>query len=292
MPFVLRKWYLDCVTGRGDAFIGYSARLRWNALRVRYTSALVAPAAGAPSEELTFLPVGQPEPTPRGLRWRCRRLGLVGAWHARAPAIERRLLGSAAAPAIDWSCTAPSARARVQVRGASLPGVGYAERLTLALEPWRLPFHTLHWGRFLAGPHALVWIVWEGDAADAGHGASAPPATGPERVVQPPAGAGGSPGSACFVFWDGRPCEVIEFSPSRLVTAGGAVLELARERVLRAGPVVSAPLRALPCLGARVPPSFLAAREEKWLSRGSLCPGKVSSAPLTGWAIHEIVRFR
>ncbi len=292
MPFVLRKWYLDCVTARGDAFIGYSARLRWDALRLRYTSALVVPATGDATETLSFLPVGAPSPTPRGLRWRCRRLGLVGAWHARAAPIERRLLGHGEAEAgIEWCCVAPAARARVHVRGSSLPGLGYAERLTLALEPWRLPFHTLHWGRFLAAGHSLVWIVWEGDAA-AGHGAAALPSAAPEQLVQPPAGASRPPGSACFVFWDSRPCEVVEFSPSRLVTAGGAVLELARERVLRAGPIVSASLRALPCLGARVPSSFLAAREEKWLSRGCLRPGRLSSAPLTGWAIHEMVRFR
>ena len=304
MPFVLRKWYFDCVTPRGDAFIGYWARLRWDIVRVRYASTLVAPAGGEARERLTFLPVAAPAPSPRGLRWRCRRLGLASAWHARAPAIERRLLGNASAesgaawldasePGIAWDCLAPAATARVRVRGRTLSGLGYAERLTLTLEPWRLPFHTLHWGRFLArGGRSLVWILWESDDDDATAStrASPLPATPPGPVVRPPAAAGGSPGSACFVFVDSRPADVLEFAPDRLVTGEGAQLTLARERALRAGPVVSAPLRALPWLGPRVPPAFLAAREEKWLSRGTLVsPG---AAPVAGWAIHEIVRFR
>lgn len=257
--FLLRKWYLDCVTARGDVYIGYSARLRWDAVRVCYTSSLVAPAAGAVAEKATVLPVGAPAPSRRGLRWRCRRLGLVGAWHARAASIESVLLGDRAAE-IEWACLQPAAAVRLHVGEAALAGLGYAERLTLALPPWQLPFHTLHWGRFVAPGASLVWIAWEGDG-----------------------------GGARFLYRDARPAELAQFAPDRLVAADGATLELAPERVLRSGPIVSQHLHALPCIAARVPDSFLAAREEKWLSHAVLeCPG---AAPVSGWAIHEIVRL-
>jgi len=256
--FRLRKWYLDCVTARGDAFIGYSARLRWHGVRLGYAAALVAPEPGDVVETHTFLPGRGPSRSANGVRWRCRRLGLAGVWRARSAPIERCLLQTGAG-GIDWACVAPHAAARIHTPKGTLGGLGYAECLTLTLEPWSLPFRTLHWGRFLAGGASLVWIVWEGDEG------------------------------ARHVFRDSRPCETAEFSPCRIVLADGGTLELARSRVLRSAPVVSAALRSLPGLARRLPGSFLLAREDKWLSRGRLeMPG---TPPVSGWAIHEVVRF-
>ncbi len=257
--FTLRKWYLDCASARGDAFIGYSARLRWGGLRLGYASALVAPAGADPVEMHTFFP-GLP-PAARGdrLRWRSGRLGVAGGWRPRTGPVRRTLLGDARA-GIEWECLAPAAAARVHCPAGRLSGLGYAERLTLTLEPWRLPFHTLHWGRFLSRSTSLVWIVWEGDV------------------------------SARLLLRDSQPCGTLDFSPERIATADGGVLLLARERVLRDGPIVSPALRSVARLARRIPPPFLAATEEKWLSHGCLeLPG---SPPVTGWAIHERVRLR
>ncbi len=256
--FRLRKWYLDIVAARGDAFIGYSARLHWNGLRLGYASALLAPTAGEVSERHTFLP--GPAPAPGAvLRWRCPRLALAGAWRPRVAPCRRTLLSEGAA-GIEWECLAPLASARVRVPAGSVSGLGYAERLTLTLEPWRLPFHTLHWGRFLAPAVSLVWIVWEGDT------------------------------SARIALRAGQPCALLEFAPCRLVVDGDAALQLTRERVLRSGPVVSPALRSVSRLASRLPTPFLSAREEKWLSRGMLeAPG---APPVAGWAIHEVVTLR
>ncbi len=256
--FRLRKWYLDCVSARGEAFIGYSARLRWGGLRLGYASALLAPAAGEPIETHTFFPGLPPASGRRGVAWRCHRLGVRGAWRARSEPVRRLLLGEAAA-GIEWACVAPAAAARIAAPAGTLAGLGYAEELTLTLEPWRLPFHTLHWGRFLAPSAALVWIVWEGD-------------TGARLLLR-----------------DSRPRALAEFAPGRIVDADGDSLELTRDRVLRSGPIVSPALRSVARLAKRLPARFLSAREEKWLSRGRL--QRAGAPPVTGWAIHEIVRL-
>lgn len=44
----------------------------------------------------------------------------------------------------------------------SLRGQGYAERLTMDVEPWKLGLKRLWWGRFCGERHSLVWISWEG----------------------------------------------------------------------------------------------------------------------------------
>ncbi len=257
--FRLRKWYLDCVSARGEAFIGYSARLRWGGLRLGYASALLTPAAGDALESHTFFPGAAPAGGVRGVAWRCRRLGVRGAWRSRSEPVRRLLLGDAAA-GIAWECVAPSAATRIRAPAGTLAGLGYAEELTLTLEPWRLPFHTLHWGRFLAPSATWVWIVWEGDAG--------------ERLL----------------LRDARIGAPAEFAPCRIVGEDGDSLELTRERVLRSGAIVSPALRSVGRLMKRLPTRFLSAREEKGLSRGRLrVPG---SPPITGWAIHEIVRLR
>ena len=278
--FRLRKWYLDCVAPRGaevDAFIGYWARLDWGALRLGYASALHVPAAGDAAERHTFLPGRGPALSSQGVRWPCRRLGISAAWHRSAPPIRRTLLDSPAGR-IEWDCLLPAGPARLRLPGDGLAGLGYVERLELTLEPWKLPFRTLHWGRFLAPGASLVWIAWEGDDAT--------PAT------TSPVGSSSGDSEARWVFRDSRPVEVVEFSPSRLVTRDGtaeAALQLECARVLRSGPVVSPALRSVAALATRIPAPFLTAREEKWLSRGRLESPERKS--IHGWAIHEIVNF-
>ena len=43
----LKKWYLDCVTVWGDAFVGYAGTLAAGPLRLAYAARLMAPA-GSP----------------------------------------------------------------------------------------------------------------------------------------------------------------------------------------------------------------------------------------------------
>lgn len=161
--FLLTKWYLDLVAGDGTVLITYAARLRWGRLRMGYASVLVSEASG-PARDARAFGGGRSWPRLDGdrLTWAHPRLGIDGAWDRMAPAIRRRLLKNDAGE-IRWACEMPCARASVTVGGRTFEGLGYAERLSLSIPPWDLPFRTLHWGRHTSPAHSLVWIDWIGE---------------------------------------------------------------------------------------------------------------------------------
>jgi hypothetical protein len=160
--FLLTKWYLDVVTDEGTALIAYAARLRWGALRLAYASVMVSEASRAACDTRAFGAGPWPRLDGDILRWAQPRLGIDGTWERAAPAIRRRLLKTSAGE-IRWACEMPCARARVIAGHRTFQGLGYAERLSLSIPPWKLPFDTLHWGRHTSAAHSLVWIDWIGE---------------------------------------------------------------------------------------------------------------------------------
>lgn len=159
--FRLHKWYLDVVTDQGDALIAYAARLRWRQLRLGYAAVLHSPPS-APAREIShFGRIGRPKLEDDVLVWDQASLHLRGRWHRSSPAVRRTLLRTSDG-AIRWTCHQPSARATVECEGWALNGVGYVERLSLTIPPWKLPFRHLRWGRHASDRHAVVWINWSG----------------------------------------------------------------------------------------------------------------------------------
>jgi predicted nucleic acid-binding protein len=134
--FLLRKWYLDCVTEDGSAVVAYWASLCWGALRMRY-AALLCGATGRDAWQIHTLRPGAP-PSLEGERcdWQCPRLGLTGSWTARAGRVGRVLLRTAEG-GIRWVCHQPAADVRVDILRPGAPaitlrGSGYVEELTRA----------------------------------------------------------------------------------------------------------------------------------------------------------------
>ncbi len=84
----LSKWYLDCVSGDGRAFLGYSAILRWKSASVRYASALVARQGGEVVTRSWLTPCAKPTPAAGGIHWSSRRIGIDGVWRPLAPPIR------------------------------------------------------------------------------------------------------------------------------------------------------------------------------------------------------------
>jgi hypothetical protein len=143
--------------------------------------------------------------------------------------------------------------------GTALSGLGYAERLTLDLAPWRLPITELRWGRWIAadGGRSMVWIDWRGSR----------------------------PLTAVFV--DGVRAAASTVADDRIV-AEDAVLVLTGQRTLHRrslGDVIGA---AGP-LSRVFPATWLEVQDCKWMSTGTLHPA--GARPETGWVIHEHVRF-
>jgi hypothetical protein len=237
--FYLRKYYLDCVGGDGTACIGYAATLRWGPLLVHYASLLDYPAAGGEYERHTYARVPEPVLAADGLEWHCEALGVGACWHQASPA-EPATLFADDTGWIRWHAIAPRAQARIERRGRPpLEGWGYAECLELTIEPWRLPFDTLHWGRFHSANDALVWIGWDGDV----------------RLRH--------------ILHHGEPLADATFAEQLVRFAPGTELRFAQTRTLRDAPVVAAVAR-LPRVLRRLPPSFMTAREVKWLSQAQL----------------------
>lgn len=262
--FRLTKYYLDCVTASGAAYIAYAARLRWGPVNVSYAALLESDERGRCRERRTFSGVSRPDAADGTITWACAGLGVSGSWEPTAPPEHARLL-DAGRSRIDWEALAPRAACELRLEGEGVvTGTGYVERLELTVLPWRLPFDTLHWGRFLAEGAVLFWIAWDGET----------------RLRH--------------IRLDGRALPEAHFGPDdiRFGTDGAAgddiVLSFLQTRTVRRAPIVTA-LGSLPALLRRVPSGFHSAEEEKWVSRACLTEGKRTSS---GWALHERVRLR
>ncbi len=258
--FRLVKWYSDCVSEEGVAFVGYWARMRWGPFTVPYAATLYKPVRDATRERYSLLPCVAPNLQEGELRWDCRRLGIQGVWNSRLPAIHRTLLDTTEG-SIEWHCHLPSAGSRIDLAGVGqVSGTGYAERLAMSVKPWRLPFDNLRWGRFLSPDDSVTWIEWSGEE------------------------------SRRWVFHNGVELRGATIKTDRVELPGGhGVLELRDAAVIREGFVASTALGAIPAARTWLPGGIRKAHETKWLSRGTLtASGRCGS----GWAIHEVVKLR
>ena len=256
--FLLSKWYLDCVSDEGSAFIGYAASLRWRGLSLNYSSVLRRRPGEGVKTETTLQEFSAPEVAGPSLRWSSARLGVAGTWEAAAPSFKRTLLESNDG-SIEWNCLHPRARSEISFgERRRMEGLGYAEHLTMTIPPWRLPFEELRWGRFLSDGDALVWVNWRGAQ------------------------------TLNLSFHNGVCVEDALVTESE-VAAGETRLTLGENTLLREGALVETALAAIPGVRSLFPFRMLRTRECKWLSRGLLNgPG---AEPRTGWAIHEVVRW-
>jgi len=257
--FHLRKYYLDCIGPDGSVVIGYVARLRWGPLSLSYAALLECAADGTRRERHTWSRVPEPVVTGRGLSWECDALGVRGSWQDPTDELDA-VLPDEHSGFVQWRVLAPRAVARLEQAGLPpLLGYGYVERLELVLEPWRLPFDTLHWGRFHSEHDVLVWIGWDGEV--------------PLR----------------HCTHNGELLSGASFGERVLSFEPGRELRLTSSRTVHDAPVVAA-IGGLPRVLRRVPPSFMAAREVKWVSEARL--STTGRPPAAGWALHERVQFR
>jgi hypothetical protein len=258
--FVLSKWYCDCVSDEGVAFIGYWARMQWGPLAVPYAATLYKSVDECARERSSLRGCAAPSVQGAELRWNCARLGIRATWTAGARAVRRTLFETADG-LVAWYCLFPSARARVDLAGTGrIAGLGYAEQIELSIKPWQLPFEQLRWGRFLSAEDAVTWIEWRGRE--------------PRQ----------------WVFHNGAELRGVTIGSNVVELPGDhGVIELADAVVLREGQLAATALRAIP--GARfwLPSGIKNAYESKYLAYGTL---KTRTRTSSGWAVHEVVRLR
>ncbi|MHC4769617.1 MAG: hypothetical protein ACYTEI_13025 [Planctomycetota bacterium] len=256
--FHLSKWYLDCVADNGDAAVLYRASLRWGLLRLHYGASLLGRRDADPIHRYTLRPGSSPKWLGDGeLHWTSERLQAEGIWSRRAAGIERTLLDGPRGD-IRWNCVCPRADAWIRIGDCSVKGRGYAEHLGMTVRPWRLPFNELHWGRFHSAADTLVWIAWRGAS------------------------------SARWAFLNGEERRSAKVTASAVsLHQDDVTLRFEEGRVLRSGRLAKTALRSLRGI-AHLVPRWRAAQEEKRVSQATLTRGPGS---LTGWAVHEVVRW-
>jgi hypothetical protein len=258
-PFLLTKWYLDCVADNGDAAILYSADLHWNALSFHYGSLLTV-LDGKVGSASSVRGSAAPTLNDGMIAVQHQSLGVEGTWQALRDPIRRTVFETADG-AVDWHCLQPMSKVDLLLpRNTRLQGIGYAEYLTLSVLPWHLPMTSLLWGRYLSQQDAIVWIDWHGSP--------------PYRSV----------------IHNGEEQFAESITESEVTFAGtGGRLELDCGLVLRDGRLGETIFPGISRLAALLPRSMLAVHERKWRSRGVF---RTAAGQSSGWAIHEVVKWK
>jgi hypothetical protein len=257
--FLLSKWYLDCIAENGDGVIVYVADLRWKAWRMQYASTLRF--SGQKVESATSIrKCSLPEFANGQIVVKLPHVAMEGVWSGFAAPIERTIFKTSAG-AVRWNCLQPASRVKLVLdRSREMTGLGYAECLEISIPPWKLPLGELHWGRFVTESDSLVWIDWRGAYS---------------RRILVHNGAELEPG----VVTDGA------------VSSLDSHVRLALDRglVLRSGILGDTVFSGIARLARILPISMLSLRESKWRSWGTLISAERT---VSGWAIHEIVRWK
>lgn len=266
--FHLDKWYIDGVDAQSRAIIGYWAELSWGALSLSWQSLVSYPHAHPAQRRWSARRGHAPRQQHGELSWEALGGRATVQVVPAAPAIQARLWdagrnpggsrsGGQAAGTVDWCCVAPVGAVSARVRGLpGFSGVGYAERLTMSVPPWRLPIGQLRWGRWcdVDGRHSLVWIDWAG------------------------------PPVRRWVHLDGRRVEADVGDAE--VRGDGFTLTLAGP-VLLEDRAFADVARQIPGLTQVLPSSMREMRETKWLSHGMLRLHR--DRAITGTCVHELV---
>ena len=154
--FRLSKWYLDCVTAGGEATIAYTGIMRWGPVRLPYSS-LIETTASHVTEQHSLRQQHEPHVRDSRLQWHSSALNVTGNWRCDSASLTDTVFSNGNGT-VKWECLVPCGQSRIGNR----EGLGYAERLTMTMPPWKLPLQTLRWGHFLSETELVIWIDWRG----------------------------------------------------------------------------------------------------------------------------------
>jgi hypothetical protein len=253
--FRLTKWYLDCVSQRGDAAIIYASEVKFGRVRLHYASVLRLHDSIASTS--TKLCSCVPSIDNDQLFITAPALALKANWRASESPLEQTVFESSDG-SVHWKCLQPKSMARIQCGQMSIEGIGYAECLTLTIPPWRLPLEQLQWGRFHSAEQTIVWIDWAG--AHTGR----------------------------WLWQNGGLQSPKSLTCSEICLDNATKLSLDCVTTLREGELGTTVLPAAPLLRSVFPRTMFGVHEQKWLSRGTYVSG---SQKERGWAIHEVVNW-
>lgn len=256
--FSLEKYYVDLVTAEGQYFIGYSARLSWGAIKIRYRAALHHPSLSGIDSGPSLSSRDNPVEGDSIFTWRNPKLGIDGQWRRLASA-ERLILLRKGEGVVDWRCIQPSAQVQLTTAsGEVFRGLGYVEFLNLTIPPWHLGLRMLIWGRFVSEDHAIVWIAWRGEH------------------------------DLTLLMCDGRRATNPKISDNK-ISCEGFDLSLEHAETIRENSIGETLVSKVPSILKAAPIEFLGGKEKKYVSLGKLVFADGSNH--AGWVIHERVSW-
>src|SRR5450759_2821268 len=145
--FRLDKWYFDCVSADLAVLIGYAAKLKYGPIDISY-GARITKTTDGPLSQRQSLSFGRVDEEPDCIRWSKYALRVAGTWIG-GRRFESTVLVDGADGSIEWQCLGANSEVSVRVGGEAIEGLGYAERISVTIPPWRLPFRELRWGRYI-----------------------------------------------------------------------------------------------------------------------------------------------
>jgi hypothetical protein len=116
-PFLLTKWYMDCVAENGDALILYVADLRWNALTVHYGSLLTV-LGGRVGSTSSLRRHATPQVRDGTIEVNLPHLDIEGTWRGVRSPIQRTIFESEHG-SVDWHCLQPMSQVDLLLRGTT-----------------------------------------------------------------------------------------------------------------------------------------------------------------------------
>lgn len=262
--FNLSKWYFDCVNDRGEAVIIYAARLKFNRITVPYNSIIFSTNTKGFLQKSRFRNLSFPEIHENYITFNDIKHGVMGRWESSASELHSRLFDTDTG-VLDWHCLQPRSRSIVVIdNGHKIEGFGYAEHLSLTIEPWKLPMNQLRWGRYVSETDYLVWIEIKSNPT--------------KKWIW----YNGEPISICYITDDNieipeKGVELI-FTKKQLIESEKKIFNIAKSL-----------LTYLPGITKTITGDFLNADETKWLSFGILKLNGVKKSE--GWVVHERVNF-
>ena len=262
--FLLVKWFLDFVGENGVSMIFYSAKLTWHGWSASYASWLNYDSVSGVRLKSRFGNAQFPQMEENTITWNDKKFGVSGSWESLAERIQAQIFESSEGY-LDWECFQPASKVKLKILDKSLLGWGYAERLTLAILPWKIPMDELRWGHFNSDENNMVWIELK------------------EKEKRQ------------WLWLNGEKSENVTICDDRLsipekdmvlLLDRGAVLESEKKIFSLMGKII----RYIPGFNKVVPTGFLMADETKWFSKGQLQSNNIALG--SGTAIHEFVNFR
>lgn len=261
--FYLEKWFLDMVTDKGEAMIFYAARLCWRSITVPYKSMLwYSPEKGA-GQKTKFYNAHFPSIKDNLIYWQDAAFKVTGVWQANASSVNACLFQSEEG-GLQWNCFQPSSIVMLNSKSNPLKGMGYAEKLVLTVEPWKIPMQQLRWGRYVSVTDHLVWIELKDNTTKQ------------------------------WIWHNGERITTAIINDNEIILPSSKIhLKLIDKTIIESENKISKVAKQLakfvPGFCKSMPLHFLMAAGHKWRSKGVLSKGNIISGE--GWVIHELVDF-